>query len=127
MKAICAYPLGVRIAFLIWFGLSPWSQAAEVDSARTRALFKNPPVEYSTGPLWVWNDLLTEEELSSSLRDLASQSVRQVWVHPRPGLMTPYLSGAWFEMWRATLREAKKLDMKVWIYDENSYPSGFAG
>jgi len=25
------------------------------------------------------------------LRDLASQQVRQAFVHPRPGLMTPYL------------------------------------
>jgi len=25
------------------------------------------------------------------------------------------------------LAEAERLDMNVWIYDENSYPSGFAG
>ena len=25
------------------------------------------------------------------------------------------------------LRKGKELGMKVWIYDENSYPSGFAG
>ena len=53
--------------------------------------------------------------------------IRQVWVHPRPGLMTPYLSDEWFKLWQAALDEAKRLDMNVWIYDENSYPSGFAG
>jgi hypothetical protein len=61
------------------------------------------------------------------MNDLASQKVKQVFVHPRPGLMTPYLSDAWFRLWKTALKEAKKLDMNVWIYDENSYPSGFAG
>jgi hypothetical protein len=41
--------------------------------------------------------------------------------------MTPYLSDEWFRLWKLALKEAEKLDMNVWIYDENSYPSGFAG
>ncbi|MCL2744432.1 MAG: hypothetical protein FWE67_11340, partial [Planctomycetaceae bacterium] len=92
-----------------------------------RKNFAKPNRDYSTGPLWTWNDLLTEEQIRSTLRDLAAQNVKQVWVHPRPGLMTPYLSDDWFRMWKASLDEAEKLDMNVWIYDENSYPSGFAG
>jgi hypothetical protein len=98
-----------------------------VGSSHIKALFKNPPREYSTGPLWVWNDLLTEQQIRDTLRDLAAQKVKQVWVHPRPGLMTPYLSDDWFRLWKVALDEAKRLDMNVWIYDENSYPSGFAG
>ena len=97
------------------------------ESARVKALFKDPPREDSTGPLWVWNDMLTERQVRETLRDLASQKVKQVWVHPRPGLMTPYLSKDWFGLWKAALDEARRLDMNVWIYDENSYPSGFAG
>ncbi|MCC6155012.1 MAG: hypothetical protein IT367_14700 [Candidatus Hydrogenedentes bacterium] len=89
--------------------------------------FKSPPRTYSSAPLWVWNDLLTEEQVLATLRDLAAQDVKQVFVHPRPGLMTPYLSKDWFALWKAVLREAEVLDMNVWIYDENSYPSGFAG
>lgn len=98
-----------------------------MDSAQVKSLFANPPRDYSTGPLWVWNDLLTEDQIVESLRDLARQNVKQVFVHPRPGLMTPYLSQDWFRLWKAALREAERLDMNVWIYDENSYPSGFAG
>ncbi|HEY5915632.1 MAG TPA: glycosyl hydrolase [Verrucomicrobiae bacterium] len=101
--------------------------AAAADSDRAKALFRNPPREYSTGPLWVWNDLLTEAQVRDTLRDLAAQKIKQVWVHPRPGLMTPYLSEEWFRLWEVSLEEAKRLDMNVWIYDENSYPSGFAG
>ena len=97
------------------------------DSTQAKKLFANPPREYSTGPLWVWNDLLTDGQIRSTLRDLAKQQVKQVWVHPRPGLMTPYLAPEWFHLWDVALDEARRLDMNVWIYDENSYPSGFAG
>lgn len=92
-----------------------------------RAVFATPTVDHANAPLWVWNDLLSEEQIRSSLRDLAGQGVLQAFVHPRPGLMTPYLGADWFRLWRVALDEAAKLGMKLWIYDENSYPSGFAG
>lgn len=97
------------------------------DAASVRAVFADPPRQYSTAPLWVWNDMLTEQQIRLTLRDLAGQKVRQAFVHPRPGLMTPYLSDDWFRLWGVALDEAKRLDMNIWIYDENSYPSGFAG
>ena len=97
------------------------------DSAQVKAQFANPPCQYASAPLWTWNDMLTEEQIVSAMEDLAGQKVKQVFVHPRPGLMTPYLDKDWFRMWKVALREAERLDMNVWIYDENSYPSGFAG
>jgi len=102
-------------------------QPQAADSTTLKAVFADPPREYSSAPLWVWNDMLTEEQIISTMRDLAAQKVKQVFVHPRPGLITPYLSDDWFRLWKVALKEAKKLDMNVWIYDENSYPSGFAG
>jgi hypothetical protein len=97
------------------------------EPAQLRALFANPTADFSTAPLWVWNDALTDDMVLGTLRDLAAQGVRQAFVHPRPGLMTPYLSPEWFRLWKLALDEAARLDMKLWIYDENSYPSGFAG
>lgn len=118
MASICAMVLGL--------GLAVAAGAAEnVSEARTA--FANPGKEYSTIPFWVWNDLMTDEEISGTLQAFAAQGVRQVFVHPRPGLMTPYLSEEWFRLWKVTMAEAERLDMNVWIYDENSYPSGFAG
>jgi hypothetical protein len=120
LRALLSFPLLYGVPVLA-------APDAAVGSAHARALFKNPPREYSTGPLWVWNDLLTEQQIRDTMRDLAGQKVKQVWVHPRPGLMTPYLSADWFRLWKVALKEAERLDMNVWIYDENSYPSGFAG
>jgi len=101
--------------------------ARAVSSADVKQIFADPPRQYSTGPLWVWNDMITEEQIKSTLADLAGQNVKQAFVHPRPGLMTPYLSEEWFRLWKTALTEAKRLGMNLWIYDENSYPSGFAG
>ncbi len=107
--------------------LAALGPARGADARTARRLFANPPRHYATAPLWVWNDLLTKDQIRGTLRDLAGQRVKQVFVHPRPGLMTPYLGPEWFRLWKVALDEAERLDMNVWIYDENSYPSGFAG
>jgi hypothetical protein len=103
------------------------AQSPAGNSQKARALFTHPSAEYSSAPFWVWNDMMTDEMVISTLHDLYSQGIRQVFIHPRPGLMTPYLSDEWFRLWKLALDEAKRLGMIVWIYDENSYPSGFAG
>lgn len=98
-----------------------------VDLASIRVMFENPSAEYSSAPFWVWNEMMTDELVTATLRDLAGQGIRQVFIHPRPGLMTPYLSQEWFRLWKVAMAEANRLGINVWIYDENSYPSGFAG
>jgi len=114
--------LGAAVLLALLFAAS----ARGEDSAAVKRVFADPPRQYASAPLWVWNDMLTEEQVVGTLRDLAAQKVKQAFVHPRPGLMTPYLGDAWFRLWKLALQEAERLDMNLWIYDENSYPSGFA-
>jgi hypothetical protein len=128
MARVCALRIAGLVLCSLPVALSAQAGVAASDSIDTlQSIFASPPREYSSGPLWVWNDRLTPEQIVSTMQDMASQHVRQVFVHPRPGLMTPYLSDEWFDLWRVALKEAERLDMNVWIYDENSYPSGFAG
>lgn len=89
--------------------------------------FQNPPAQYRPAPLWVWNDEMTKEQIAFQLKELATHGFGGAFVHPRPGLVTEYLSDEWFEMWGYALEKAKELGIKLYIYDENSYPSGFAG
>ncbi|MCX6624759.1 MAG: glycosyl hydrolase [Acidobacteria bacterium] len=99
-----------------------------VDSgARLRELFANPPAEYSTSPFFVWNGDMNEAEIEQFVKSYHDQGIRSLFIHPRPGLITPYLSERWFSLVRYTVDQAAKLGMEVWLYDENSYPSGFAG
>jgi hypothetical protein len=89
--------------------------------------FENPPIDYSTGPFWVWNDVVTEEIIDTQMQAFKDKNMLQLFIHPRPGLITEYLSEEWFELTRYALEKAEELGMKIWIYDENSFPSGFAG
>jgi hypothetical protein len=92
-----------------------------------RQHFADPPVEFRTAPLWVWNDEMDAERMKEQLRQFKEQGIGGVFIHPRPGLMTEYLGDEWFALWRTALNEAKRLGLLANIYDENSYPSGFAG
>lgn len=105
---------------------NPAEQTAQTLS-ETRAHFHNPPAAFRPAPLWVWNDDLQEEELALQLDEFKEQGFGGVFVHPRPGLITPYLSERWLQLWRFTAEECTKRGMVSYIYDENSYPSGFAG
>jgi hypothetical protein len=89
--------------------------------------FRNPPSEYRSAPLWVWNDRMTKDEIRDELTDFKDRGIGGVFIHPRPGLITPYLSDDWFSLCQYAVETGKSLGLKVWIYDENSYPSGFAG
>jgi hypothetical protein len=97
------------------------------DFASLSAEFKTPSAEYTTAPFFVWNYKITKEEIDNYLQDFKNQGSSQVFIHPRPGLVTEYLSDEWFDLFKYTVDKGKELGMKVWIYDENSYPSGFAG
>ena len=91
------------------------------------AEFKNPASEFRSAPLWVWNDRITREKIETQLADFKAHGIGGVFIHPRPGLITPYLSEEWLDLCRYAVDKGKSLEMKVWLYDENSYPSGFAG
>ncbi len=89
--------------------------------------FKNPPIDFSPAPLWVWNERMTNDLIDFQMQEFKNTGTNMVFIHPRPGLITEYLSNEWFELVKHTVDKARELDMKVWLYDENSYPSGFAG
>jgi alpha-L-rhamnosidase len=89
--------------------------------------FADPPAEYRSAPLWVWNDLMTRDAIKRQLEDFKARGIGGAFIHPRPGLITPYLNDEWFSLCAYAVETGKALGLKIWLYDENSYPSGFAG
>ena len=87
----------------------------------------NPPVEFRPAVLWSWNGEVTRARITSMLEDFAARGIGGVFIHPRPGLVTEYLSQEWFELWTFALEECRRLGILAHIYDENSFPSGFGG
>ncbi len=78
-------------------------------------------------PLWIWNGKVTRERIDEMLQSLHGAGMGGVFVHPRPGLLTEYLSEEWFALWNYAADACEKLGMECHVYDENTFPSGFAG
>lgn len=78
-------------------------------------------------PFWSWNDKLEEEEMRRQIRNMKELGMRGFFMHARGGLETKYMSKDWFDCVRVCIDEAKKLGMEARAYDENGWPSGFAG
>jgi hypothetical protein len=97
------------------------------DFATLSSQFTDPPREYTTAPFFVWNADINSEEIDKDLVSFKNAGSSQVFIHPRPGLITEYLSENWFELYQHAVEKGKELGMNIWIYDENSYPSGFGG
>ncbi|MBQ9482454.1 MAG: hypothetical protein IJU84_09840, partial [Clostridia bacterium] len=83
--------------------------------------------DYAPIPFWSWNNELDENELVRQIHDMKEAGMGGFIMHARTGLTTPYLGEKWFRCIEVCLDEAKKLGMNGWIYDENGWPSGFAG
>lgn len=89
--------------------------------------FAEPPEGYGPIPFWFWNDDLKEENLLYQINEMYDKGIREFLIHARLGLQVPYLSDTWFARVAFVLDEAEKRGMSVWIYDEENWPSGYAG
>lgn len=94
---------------------------------RLRHHFENPPNAYRSLPFWAWNDDLEEEELNRQVKQMKEQGMGGFFIHSRDGLETVYMGQEWMELVRSTVETAEALDMQAWLYDEDRWPSGFAG
>lgn len=89
--------------------------------------FQNPPTAYRAKPFWAWNGALEEKELLRQIRVMHEMGFGGFFMHSRTGLQTQYLGKDWFKLTDACTKEAQKLGMEAWIYDEDRWPSGPAG
>jgi len=96
-------------------------------SEKILASLRESAKTYGPVPFWSWNDRLEPEELRRQIRAMHSIGMNGFFMHARFGLETEYMSDEWFDCIHASVDEAKKLGMDAWSYDENGWPSGFAG
>lgn len=91
---------------------------------RLQAILNSPADECRPYPFWFWNGELTDAEITWQLEECRLQRIVTVLIHPRHGLVTPYLGDDYFARIVHTVNECKRLGMKVWLYDEYNWPSG---
>ena len=97
-----------------------------MSDATVYSRFADPGVEYRSAPFWAWNDSLSTEELKWQLRSMKARGLGGFFMHSRDGLETTYMGPEWMACIRETVREAKKVGMRAWLYDEDRWASGAA-
>ena len=90
-------------------------------------LFRNPTSEYRGAPFWSWNTKLEKEELMRQIGCLKEMGMGGFHMHSRTGLATEYLSDEFMDLVKACTDRAEQEGMLAWLYDEDRWPSGFAG
>lgn len=90
-------------------------------------LFQNPTAEYRGTPLWSWNSKLTEDQLLRQIDHLEKMGFGGFHMHVRVGLETEYLGPEFMMLVQKCVARAKEKGMLAWLYDEDRWPSGYAG
>ena len=90
-------------------------------------LFRNPGPEYRCTPFWAWNCSLEEDLLRREIGCMKQMGMGGFHMHTRSGMSVPYLSDTFMARVRACVEEARRQGMLAWLYDEDRWPSGFAG
>lgn len=89
--------------------------------------WQNPGKKFRSAPFRSWNGKLEKEELLHQIRISKEMGMGGFFMHSRIGLATEYMSQEWFEMIHCCIGEAEIQDMDAWLYDEDRWPSGYAG
>ena len=90
-------------------------------------LFMEPEVMHRGAPFWAWNTAMTPELLDRQTDTFRSMGMGGFFMHTRFGLNERYLEPEFMAAVREAVRLAKEKGLKAWLYDEDCWPSGYAG
>ncbi|MBI3991455.1 MAG: hypothetical protein HY350_04815 [Candidatus Omnitrophica bacterium] len=89
--------------------------------------FKNPGPEYRSAPFWSWNERIEPKEVCRQLGLMKTGGYGGGFMHSRIGLVTSYMGREWMTAIKAGVDYAGKNGILAYLYDEDRWPSGFAG
>ncbi|WP_033338574.1 glycosylhydrolase-like jelly roll fold domain-containing protein [Catenuloplanes japonicus] len=93
------------------------------------AAFRNPPKDSLPAIYWYWNNVITPEITDRQMAEMRAKGVYEAVIFPYGGdAMTPaFLTEEWFALVGHVLREAQRTGMRMWLFNDNNFPSGRAG
>ncbi|WP_269536937.1 hypothetical protein [Cerasicoccus fimbriatus] len=92
------------------------------------APFRKPPVQFRGAPFWALNhDLTDHDRLREQIDAFAEMGMGGYHLHVRFGLKTPYMSEDFLDAIKAAREHGASKGMLSYLYDEDTWPSGFGG
>lgn len=89
--------------------------------------FKDPSLRYKSRPLWFWNAPLSKEQTRKTITEAKEKGYYGLGILPSHGMTPAYMSDAFLEQYKYALDVAAEMGMKMCLYDEFYFPSGYAG
>jgi len=90
--------------------------------------FRNPPASLRGAPFWSLNtDLRDHQRLRDQIDAFAEMGIGGYHLHVRPGMKTPYMGEDFLTAIKAARDYGASKGMFSYLYDEDTWPSGFAG
>ncbi len=84
--------------------------------------------EYEPIPFYFLNDTFDKDEAVRQLDVMKENEIRAFFLHVRDGILDEaYGTSLFFERVKIIVSESAKRGIKVWLYDEDAFPSGNAG
>ena len=83
---------------------------------------------YATRPLWFWNDKPTKQSIKKLMENcLSKDGYAGFGILPYKACKLEYLGDEYMDLYSYVLSVAKKLNLKMCLYDEWWFPSGSVG
>lgn len=83
---------------------------------------------YEPIPFYFFNDEFNRDEIIRQLDLMQDAGIKAFYLHVRDGIITePWGTDRFCDNMKFIIEEAIKRDIKPWLYDEDSYPSGQGG
>lgn len=91
------------------------------------SIFKKPPSNYRGISFWAWNCDINHEDIDFMMDMFDDMGLGGGFLHSRTGMALPYLKEEYMDRIRYAVESAKKRGLYAWLYDEDRWPSGYAG
>lgn len=82
---------------------------------------------YKPISFWSWNGDMREDEIQWQINEFKEKGFGGFFIHSRAGRLISYLGDEWFQACSVAIQEAERIGLDAWLYDEDGWPSGFAG
>ena len=117
--------IGSFIAVSCQSNSTPMKGNYETKLAYTK--FINPPNEFRSFPFYSINDRLDTTEIKKQIGGFKQAGFGGFYLHSRDGLLTEFLGDEWWQSMQAAVDAANETGLHVMFYDEDKWPSGYAG
>ncbi|MFF3505454.1 glycosylhydrolase-like jelly roll fold domain-containing protein [Streptomyces sp. NPDC003247] len=98
-------------------------------AAFTARRFTDPPRDSRPTVYWYWNGPVTPELVDRQMADLRDKGMYEVilFSFDNEAMRPVFFTEDWFDVVEHVLRTAERTGMRVWLFNDDHFPSGRAG